>query len=94
MLGPNINTSFRELFLDASPSFDGDGDPLTFQWRSVDGRGEVVTDEKMRQRIYDQAIESERRADAQMKGGAVLVHLNALEGVAPSGRVNMRAGGA
>ena len=43
LLGPNINTSFRELFLDASPSFDGDGDPLTFQWRSVDGRGEVVT---------------------------------------------------
>ena len=56
------------------------------------GRGEVVTDEKTRQRIYDQAIESERRADAQMKGGAVLVNLSALEGVAPSGRVNMKAG--
>jgi hypothetical protein len=55
------------------------------------GMGSIVTDEKTRQTIYDQAIESERRADAQMKGGAVVVDLTAVEGVAPSGRVNMKA---
>jgi hypothetical protein len=55
------------------------------------GRGRIAGDEATRQVVYNQAIESERRADAQMKGGAVLVDLDALEGVAPSGRVNMRA---
>jgi hypothetical protein len=55
------------------------------------GRGRIVKDEQTRQVVYGQAIESEQRADAQMKGGAVLVDLTAFEGVAPSGRVNMRA---
>ena len=52
LLGPAISTSFRDLFLDASPSFDGDGDPLTFQWRSVDGRGDVVTPTAARTAIH------------------------------------------
>jgi hypothetical protein len=56
------------------------------------GSGHIVGDEETRQRVYNQAIESERRADAQMKGGAVIVDLSAVEGVAPSGRVNMKAG--
>jgi hypothetical protein len=55
------------------------------------GRGTSVSDEATRKAVYSQAIESEQRADAQMKGGAVLVDLSAVEGVAPSGRVNMRA---
>jgi hypothetical protein len=55
------------------------------------GRGRIVSDEQTRQLVYGQAIESERRADAQMKGGAVLIDLSAVEGVAPSGRVNMKA---
>jgi hypothetical protein len=40
--GGEIVTAFRELRLNASGSFDPDSDPITFQWRSVDGRGEVV----------------------------------------------------
>ena len=58
------------------------------------GTGAIASDESTRQKVYKQAIESEQRADAQMKGGAIVVDLSALEGVAPSGRVNMRAGGA
>ena len=56
------------------------------------GSGRIVGDEETRRRVYEQAIESERRADSQMKGGAVVIDLSALEGVAPSGRVNMKAG--
>ena len=56
------------------------------------GRGRIASDDATRQKVYDQAIEAERKADAQMKGGAVVVELTALEGVAPSGRVNMKAG--
>jgi hypothetical protein len=55
------------------------------------GRGRIASDDATRQKVYDQAIESERKADAQMKGGAVVVDLTAVEGVAPSGRVNMKA---
>jgi hypothetical protein len=55
------------------------------------GSGTIASDEETRQKVFKQAIESEQRADAQMKGGAVLVELTAVEGVAPSGRVNMRA---
>lgn len=58
------------------------------------GKGRVVEDEQARQTIYNQAIESERRADAQMKGSAVIVDLTAVEGVGPSGRVNMKLGSA
>ena len=57
------------------------------------GRGTIASDEATRQVVYKQAIEAEQRADAQMKGGAVVVDLTALEGVVPSGRVNMKAGG-
>ena len=47
------------------------------------GRGRIASDDATRQKVYDQAIESERKADAQMKGGAVVVDLTAVEGVAP-----------
>jgi hypothetical protein len=40
--GPEIVTAFRELRLNAAGSFDPDGDQLTFQWRSIDGRAEVL----------------------------------------------------
>lgn len=40
--GGEIVTAFRELRLNASGSFDPDSDPITFRWRSVDGRSEVV----------------------------------------------------
>ena len=56
------------------------------------GVGRIATDEATRQLVYNQAIEAERKADAQMKGGAVVIDLTAVEGVAPSGRVNMKAG--
>ena len=43
VIQPNeIQTESREVRLDASRSFDPQGLPLTFQWRSMDGRGEVV----------------------------------------------------
>jgi hypothetical protein len=55
------------------------------------GTGRIASDEQTRQVVYKQAIESEQRADAQMKGGAVLIDLTAVEGVGPGGRVNMKA---
>ena len=61
---------------------------------TFNGTCAIASDESTRQKVYKQAIESAQRADAQMKGGAIVVDLSALEGVAPSGRVNMRAGGA
>ena len=43
VIQPNeIQTESREVQLNASRSFDPQGLPLTFQWRSMDGRGEVV----------------------------------------------------
>ncbi|MBM3796222.1 MAG: hypothetical protein FJW31_19670 [Acidobacteria bacterium] len=40
--GQDITTSYTELQLDASKSFDADGDAITFSWRSVDGRASIV----------------------------------------------------
>ncbi len=42
VIGPDITTSFTELQLDGSKSYDADGDKLTYSWRSVDGRGTIV----------------------------------------------------
>lgn len=42
VMGPDITTSATEVQLDASKSYDADGDKLTFSWRSVDGRGTIV----------------------------------------------------
>jgi hypothetical protein len=58
------------------------------------GRGHLQNDEQTRQKVYNQAPENERRADSQMKGGPVIIDLDAVEGATPSGRVNMKAGGA
>jgi hypothetical protein len=57
------------------------------------GRGRLVTDEATRRRVFDQSIPGEQRLDPQMKGGAIVVDLDAVEGVGPAGRVNMRRGG-
>ncbi len=38
----DIVTSFRELVLNGTPSFDPNNRPLTFSWRSVDNKGSVV----------------------------------------------------
>ncbi len=40
--GQDITTSFTELQLNGSGSFDADGDDITYSWRSVDGRGTIV----------------------------------------------------
>jgi hypothetical protein len=50
-IGGDIVTSFRDLILDASPSFDADNDPLTFSWRSVDGKAVVVTPNAARAQV-------------------------------------------
>jgi hypothetical protein len=57
------------------------------------GRGRVAGDEATRLTVFSQSIEAERRQDPQMKGGAIVVDLDAIEGVGPSGRVNMKRGG-
>ena len=56
------------------------------------GRGRVATDEATRRRVFDQAIPAEQRLDPQMKGGAIVVDLDAVEGVGPNGRINMKGG--
>jgi hypothetical protein len=40
--GQDITTSFTELTLNGTGSFDGDGDKLTYSWRSVDGFATIV----------------------------------------------------
>jgi hypothetical protein len=57
------------------------------------GRGRIATDEAMRQLVFSQAIPGEQRLDPQMKGGAIVVDLDAVEGVGPKGRINMKRGG-
>jgi hypothetical protein len=54
------------------------------------GRGRVASDEATRRRVFDQSIPGEQRLDPQMKGGAIVVDLDAVEGVGPKGRVNMK----
>jgi hypothetical protein len=56
------------------------------------GRGRVAEDEPTRRRVFDQSIPGEQRQDPQMKGGAIVVELDAVEGVGPNGRINMRRG--
>jgi hypothetical protein len=57
------------------------------------GRGRIAADEATRRRVFNQAIPGEQRLDPQMKGGAIVVDLDAVEGVGPSGRINMKRGG-
>lgn len=38
----DLTTSFRELVLNGTPSFDPQNRPLTYSWRSVDNKGTVV----------------------------------------------------
>jgi hypothetical protein len=38
----DVVTTFRELVLNGTPSFDPNNRPLTYSWRSVDNRGTVV----------------------------------------------------
>jgi len=57
------------------------------------GDAHIESDEATRQKIYGQAPGNEQRADAEMKGGAVIVDLQTVQGAVPSGRVNMRRGG-
>jgi hypothetical protein len=56
------------------------------------GRGRVATDEATRKTVFDQAIPAEQRLDPQMKGGAIVVDLDAVEGIGPRGRINMKRG--
>jgi hypothetical protein len=57
------------------------------------GDAHIESDEATRQKVYSQAPGNEQRADSEMKGGAVIVDLQTVQGAAPSGRVNMRRGG-
>jgi hypothetical protein len=56
------------------------------------GRGRIATDEATRRRVFDQAIPGEQRLDPEKKGGAVVVDLDAVEGIGPAGRINMKRG--
>jgi hypothetical protein len=40
--GQDVTTSFTELQLNGSGSYDADGDAITYSWRSVDGHGTIV----------------------------------------------------
>ena len=40
--GQDVTTSFTELQLNGSGSYDADGDAITYSWRSVDGRATIV----------------------------------------------------
>jgi hypothetical protein len=57
------------------------------------GDAHIESDEATRQKVYGQAPGNEQRADAQMKGGPVIIDLQTVQGALPSGRVNMRRGG-
>jgi hypothetical protein len=52
LLGPTIVSPTRDLFLDASPSFDADGDALTYAWRSIDGKATVASPTAARTAVH------------------------------------------
>ena len=61
------------------------------------GRARITTDPKERQKIYDNSPENERNHDLDMKGGAVIIDLDFLQGFIgrtpdgrSTGRVRMR----
>jgi hypothetical protein len=58
---------------------------LTFE-----GRGHIAADEATRTAVYEGAPEPERNADPERKGVAVVVELDRVTGITPSGRVLMQ----
>jgi hypothetical protein len=58
---------------------------LTFE-----GRAHIADDETTRTAVYDGSPEPERTADPERKGVAVVVELDRVTGITPSGRVLMQ----
>jgi hypothetical protein len=49
------------------------------------GNGEIVSDSAVRTRVYEGSPERERNADAEIKGSAILVTIDRVEGRLPEG---------
>jgi predicted pyridoxine 5'-phosphate oxidase superfamily flavin-nucleotide-binding protein len=58
---------------------------LTFE-----GQGRIDPADATRQTVYEQAPEPERNADPERKGVALLIDLDRVTGITPSGRVLMQ----
>jgi hypothetical protein len=58
---------------------------LTFE-----GRGRIDPAEATRRRVYEQAPEVERNLDPERKGLALIIDLDRVTGITPSGRVLMQ----
>lgn len=57
------------------------------------GRGRIVTDEAVRNRVFDLAPEVEQRHDPERRGAALLIDVERLQGTTPAGPVRMVRGG-
>lgn len=64
-------------------------DPATRTTYNFTGRARVETDPHQRDLIYEHTPEPERNADARRLGEGVVIDLDRVEGMGPSGRVRM-----
>ncbi len=54
---------------------------------TVRGRAEAVETDAQRQRVFELAPEVEQRHDTEMRGAALLVHVERLQAFTPTGPV-------
>ena len=78
---PNLTLVYRE------PNPEGGRSRAVINIR---GRGRLSTDEAERRKVYETMPEVERVADPEMKGVAVIIEIESINGLIPGYRLQMR----
>jgi hypothetical protein len=64
-------------------------DPETRTMLMFYGRGRLEASEEAHRTVYDNSPELERQRDPERKGKPIVIELDRIEGMTPSGRVRM-----